>query len=137
MTANERLIALATASPATLEKVDVILAGGTPASLQNEDLALVSVTQAARMLDLKYHTFRNRVKDGLFDTVTASGKTMIRRQSVIEYAQGLRKPSEEVLRRREEKNALRRERYRQEREAKRPDQRKSSRASTAMQGSND
>lgn len=109
MDVNKRFAMIAQASPEVLERIDAILEGGLECiAAKEEDCRLITISEACRMLGLEYPSFHRRMKEGCFDVVDASGRAMIRRQSVIEYSKGLRKPTPEALEAREQRNALRR-----------------------------
>lgn len=80
-------------------------------SAQEQNIRLLTITEACRMLNVNYPKMYRIMNDGLLDVVAATGKRMIREESLIEYSKGLRNPSPEVLARREARNALRRRQY--------------------------
>ena len=114
MDANERFARIATASSDVLKRIDAILLGKEPAGdlPQSHNLRLLTVTEACKMLNMKYPTFYRSMKAGCFDIVKATGKTLIREESVIEFSMGRRGPSEEAILKREERARGLREEYR-------------------------
>lgn len=113
METNERFARIATASSDVLKRIDAILLGKEPAGdlPQSHNLRLLTVTEACKMLNMKYPTFYRSMKAGCFDIVTATGKTLIREESVIEFSMGRRGPSEEAILKREERARGLREEY--------------------------
>ena len=110
---NQRLMALAQASDDVLARVDAVLEGrDRPVPDKAENNRLMTVMDAARYLSIGYPKIYRIMRDGLLDVVDATGRRMVREQSVIEFSKGLRKPSGEVLAWREARNAARREEYR-------------------------
>lgn len=87
----------------------------TPSSAlaQNANTKLLTITDACRLLNVNYSKMYRIMRDGLLDIIDATGKRMIREESLIEYSMGQRQPSPEVLARREAQNALRRRQYAQ------------------------
>lgn len=113
MEANERFLRIATASQETLDRIDEILEGRLPAAVSEKpNYRLLSVGEACRELNMKYPTFRRAVKAGCFDVVTATGKTLIREESVREFAAGRRNPSQKSVTARRNRAACLREEYR-------------------------
>ena len=113
MTMNERLVALAQASEEVLQRIDAVLEGHTEAgpSAQEVNNRLLTVMEACRYLNMGYPKFYRVMQDGLVDVVDATGRRLVREQSLVEFAQGLRHPSQEVLERRKVRNAKRCEEY--------------------------
>lgn len=71
---------------------------------------LLTVGEACKMLNLPYHTFHRVMVAECFDVVMATGKTLVTEQSVVEFSQGLRQPSEaSVVARRERAERMRAE----------------------------
>ena len=115
MTVNERLIKLAQAPEGVLMRVDAVLEGRDRSVLTGpENNRLMTVMDAARYLSISYPKIYRIMRDGLLDIVDATGRRMVREQSVIEFSKGLRKPSSEVLARRAARNTARREEYRRQ-----------------------
>ena len=109
---NQRLMALAQASDDVLARVDAVLEGRDRSVLTGpENNRLMTVMDAARYLSISYPKIYRIMREGLLDVVDATGRRMVREQSVIEFSKGLRKPSSEVLARRAARNAARREEY--------------------------
>lgn len=111
MEINERFERIARATPDILSKIDDILEGRDRQPEKSDlssDCKLLSIAESCRVLGLKYPTFHRAMQAGCFDTVTATGRTMIKESSLREYAAGLRKPSSKYLAARAEKNRLRR-----------------------------
>ena len=113
MDTNERFARIATASSDVLKRIDAILLGKEPPGdrPQSHNLRLLTVTEACKMLNMKYPTFYRAMKAGCFDIVKATGKTLIREESVIEFSMGHRGPSEEAILKREERARGLREEY--------------------------
>ena len=112
---NQRLMALAQASDDVLARVDAVLEGRDRSVLTGpENNRLMTVMDAARYLSISYPKIYRIMRDGLLDIVDATGRRMVREQSVIEFSKGLRKPSSEVLARRAARNTARREEYRRQ-----------------------
>lgn len=108
-------MALAQASDDVLARVDAVLEGRDRSVLTGpENNRLMTVMDAARYLSISYPKIYRIMRDGLLDIVDATGRRMVREQSVIEFSKGLRKPSSEVLARRAARNAARREEYRRQ-----------------------
>ena len=111
MEANERFRLVATATPEVLALIDEVLEGkALPKRTEVEapNCRLISVADACRMLNMTYPTFHRAMQEGCFDVVHATGKTWIKELSVIEFADGKRKPSAEGLAARAERNRRRR-----------------------------
>ena len=120
MDTNERFARIATASPEILKQIDGILEDKTTPKPE-KDCRLITIMEACRMLGMKYPTFHRAVQEGCFDVVSATGKNLIKESSVVEFSLGKRGPTEAGL-------ALRAERNRRRRLARRQQQEKTSRA---------
>ena len=114
MTDLELMIELQKASAGKRAQVEAILRGDCGNLDCAENNRLLTVMEACRYLNMNYPKFRRIMQDGLVDVVDATGRRMVREASVIEFSKGLRKPSAEVLARREARNAARREEYRRQ-----------------------
>ena len=89
MSTNERLLKLATASPAVLAKVDAVLNGtDTTTRIPDKDCRLVTYTEAARMMNISRPTVYRLAKARRLDVVPLNGVNRIRMQSVIECVNG-------------------------------------------------
>lgn len=106
-----RMEKLLKASPEALEKIDAILDGRNIPQVR-EHMRLVTIAEARAFLGWSYPRMRRAMVDGLVDVVTATGRRLVKEESLYELANGLRQPSAEVLARREARNAARREEYR-------------------------
>lgn len=115
MSDSERMKAILDASADVLERIDAILEGRDRiVQTEPENNRLMTVMDAARYLSISYPKIYRIMRDGLLDVVDATGRRMVREQSVIDFSKGFRTPSSEVLKRREERNAARREEYRRQ-----------------------
>ena len=74
MTTNERFLKLATATPAQCAQVDAILEGRAERSAAAE-VRLLSVTDAAKMMDISRMTVYRLKKAGRLSTVELPGGT--------------------------------------------------------------
>lgn len=114
MTTDERLMKLLAASPETLKTIDDILEGRMHARAEEAseppNCRLITVTDACRMLNMKYPTFHRAMQAECFDVVNATGKSLIREESVIAFARGERQPSDAAVEARRSRAASRRER---------------------------
>ena len=108
---QSRMEKLLKATPETLARIDEILEGKDPQA-KAEHTRLVSIAEARGFLGWSYPKVRRAIADGLLDVVTATGRRLVREESLYELASGRRQPSAEVLARRAERNAARREEYR-------------------------
>ena len=106
-----RMEKLLKASPEALEMIDAILDGGNIPQAK-EHMRLMTIAEARAFLGWSYPKMRRAMVDGLVDVVTATGRRLVKEESLYELANGLRQPSAEVLARREARNAARREEYR-------------------------
>lgn len=106
-----RMEKLLKASPEALEMIDAILDGRNIPQAR-EHTRLVTIAEARAFLGWSYPRMRRAMVDGLVDVVTATGRRLVKEESLYELANGLRQPSAEVLARREARNAARREEYR-------------------------
>ena len=107
-----RMEKLLKASPEMLEKIDGILEGKCCQQTEVRHMRLLTMSEAAAFLGWSYAKLRRAIADGLLDVVTATGRRLVREESLYELASGRRQPSAEVLARRAERNAARREEYR-------------------------
>ena len=92
MNVNERLLKMATASADVLARVDHVLLGtdGGTIGKQDEDTRLITITEAARRLNLSRPTVYRLTKLGRLDVVPLEGVNRVRLQSVVDYANGRR-----------------------------------------------
>lgn len=89
MSTNERLLKLATATPAVLAKVDAVLNGeDTATHTPDKDCRLCTFTEAARMMKVSRPTVYRLAKCGRLDVVPLNGVNRIRMQSVIDCVNG-------------------------------------------------
>jgi len=107
-----RMAAMLAASPEVLEKIDAILEGRDNSQSQTQHTRLLRIGEGCRFLGWSYSKMKRAIEDGLVDVADATGARLIREESLYELAEGRRKPSAEVLARREARNAARREAYR-------------------------
>ena len=115
MLMEERVAKIFHATEDVLDKVDAILEGRDAQGCSlSGNVRLLTITEAARLLGIRYSRIYRIIGDGLLDVVDATGRRMVRESSVIEYSKGLRRPSPEVLARRAARNAARREEYRRQ-----------------------
>jgi len=114
MTTEARVVALMQATEDQLDKVDRILTGNdVPVRVEGEvNLRLLTVMDACRRCKISYPKMNRIMNDGLVDVVGATGRRMITEASLIDFCQGRRKPTPEVMARRNARNAARREQYR-------------------------
>ena len=106
-----RMERLLKASPEALEMIDAIL-DGRNRSQGNEHTRLMTMAEARAVLGWSYSRLRRAIVDGLVDVTTATGRRLVKEESLYELASGRRQPSAEVIARREARNAARREEYR-------------------------
>ena len=111
MELQARMEKLLKASPEALEMIDAILDGRNVPQAK-EHTRLMTIAEARAFLGWSYSKMRRAMVDGLVDVVTATGRRLVKEESLYELANGLRQPSAEVLARREARNAARREEYR-------------------------
>ena len=107
-----RMEKLLKASPETLEKIDKILEGKDMSHESTRHTRLMTIGESREFLGWSYAKVRRAIADGLLDVVEATGRRLVKEESLYELANGLRQPSDEVLARRAERNAARREEYR-------------------------
>ena len=86
MSTNERLLKLATASPAVLAKVDAVL-NGTDANTRtpDKDCRLVTFSEAARMMKLSRPTVYRLTKCGRLTLIPLNGVNRITVQSINDF----------------------------------------------------
>lgn len=111
MELQARMEKLLKASPEALEMIDAILDGRNVPQAK-EHTRLMTIAEARAFLGWSYPKMRRAMADGLVDVVTATGRRLVKEESLYELANGTRQPSAEVLARREARNAARREEYR-------------------------
>ena len=107
-----RMEKLLKASPEILEKIDTILEGKDMSRESTKRTRLMTIDEARGFLGWSYAKVRRAIADGLLDVVEATGRRLVKEESLYELTNGLRQPSDEVLARRAERNAARREEYR-------------------------
>lgn len=107
-----RMEKLLKATPEILAKVDAILEGKDMSRESTRHTRLMTIGEARGFLGWSYAKVRRAIADGLLDVVEATGRRLVKEESLYELTNGLRQPSEEVLARRAERNAARREEYR-------------------------
>ena len=112
-----RMEELLKASPEKLAMIDEILKGKGSPQGKVEHMRLMTIAQAGAFLGWNYSKVRRAIIDGLLDVVDATGRRLVREESLYELAEGRRRPSAEVLARREAKNAARREEYRRRKDS--------------------
>ena len=111
MELQARMEKLLKASPEALEMIDAIL-NGKDILHAKEHTRLMTIAESRAFLGWSYPKMRRAIADGLIDVVTATGQRLVKEESLYELASGRRQPSAEVLARRAERNAARREEYR-------------------------
>lgn len=111
MELQERMEKMLKASPEALDMIDAILDGRNVPQAK-EHTRLMTIAEARAFLGWSYSKMRRAMDDGLVDVVTATGRRLVKEESLYELASGRRQPSAEVLARREARNAARREEYR-------------------------
>ena len=107
-----RMEKLLKASSETLEKIDKILEGKDMSCESARHTRLMTIGESREFLGWSYAKVRRAIADGLLDVVEATGRRLVKEESLYELTNGLRQPSDEVLARRAERNAARREEYR-------------------------
>ena len=89
MSTNERLIKLATASPAVLAKVDAVLSGADGATrAPDADCRLCTYTEAARLMKVSRPTIYRLVRAGRLDVVPLNGVNRILMRSIFDCVNG-------------------------------------------------
>ena len=111
MELQARMEKLLKASPEALEMIDAILDGRNVPQAK-ERTRLMTIAEARAFLGWSYPKIRRAIADGLLDVVDATGRRLVKEESLYELANGTRQPSAEVLARRAARNAARREEYR-------------------------
>ena len=111
MELQERMEKMLKASPEALEMIDAILDGRNVPQAK-EHMRLMTIAEARAFLGWSYPKMRRAMSDGLVDVVTATGRRLVKEESLYELASGRRQPSAEVIARHEARNAARREEYR-------------------------
>ena len=114
MTDIEIMIGIQKATVDQRKRIEAVLQGENIGLEADKNNRLLTIMEACCYLHVNYPKFRRIMQDGLVDVVDATGRRMVREASVIEFSKGLRKPSAEVLARREARNAARREEYRRQ-----------------------
>lgn len=85
LSANERMIKIATASPAVLARVDAVLLGTDTTTAKAEaNCRLVTYTDAAKRLGVSRPTVYRLAKTGRLEIVPLNGTNRILLQSVID-----------------------------------------------------
>ena len=107
-----RMEKLLKATPEILAKVDAILEGKDMSRESTRHTRLMTIGEARGFLGWSYAKVRRAIADGLLDVVEATGRRLVKEESLYELTNGLRQPTDEVLARRAERNAARREEYR-------------------------
>ena len=89
MTDKERMLRLATADAATLARVDEVLAGTSAnAGSSRRTLELLTMTEAARRMNLSRVTVYRMVRKGVLQTVQLNGINRVKLQSMIDFLDG-------------------------------------------------
>lgn len=88
MTANERIIKIATASPATLAQVDRVLEGRGVDNAEDINLKTITLTEAAQQLGVSRPTIYRMKQSGALKAVKLNGVERILLSSLIERAAG-------------------------------------------------
>ncbi len=112
-----RMAAILAASPEVLARVDAILEGrDQPEEMGNERTKLFTMGEACKYIGWSYSKLYRAIKDGLLTPCSPMGNVMLREQELYELSLGVRCPSAEVLARREARNAVRRQQYKEKME---------------------
>lgn len=111
MELQTRMEKLLKASPEALEMIDAILDGRNVLQAK-EHTRLMTIAEARAFLGWSYPKIRRAIADGLLDVVDATGRRLVKEESLYELTNGTRQPPAEVLARRAARNAARREEYR-------------------------
>ena len=92
LSANERLLKIATADARTLARIDAVLTGDdtATATFHDEDCRTVTFTDAAKRLGCSRPMIYSLVKSGRLDVVTMNGVNRIRVASITDFANGKR-----------------------------------------------
>lgn len=89
MTDKERMLRLATADAATLARVDEVLTGTSAnAGSSRRTLELLTMTEAARRMNLSRVTVYRMVRKGVLQTVQLNGINRVKLQSMIDFLDG-------------------------------------------------
>ena len=101
LSANDRLLKIATADARTLARVDAVLAGDDTATpmFRDEDCRTTTFTGAARWLACSRMSVYKLVKEGRLDVVTLAGVNRIRVASIVDFVNGKRPPDPATLER--------------------------------------
>jgi len=87
LSANERMLKIATANYATLAKVDAVLLGDdTHVPKVDPDVRTCTLTEAARRLGLSRPTIYRLIKRKALHTVQLDGVSRVVLQSIFDYA---------------------------------------------------
>lgn len=87
MTANERLMKIATASPAKLARIDAVLNDCDDARPEVETRT-ESITSAGRLLGLSRNSIYKLIREGSLKVVLLNGTRRVTRASINAYVQG-------------------------------------------------
>lgn len=91
MTDKERILRVLNASPETLRKIDDILMDrDKKGRSSDDDIRTLTLTEAAKRLNVSRTTVYRMVKSGCIDIVKISGVNRVRLQSLIDLAFGRR-----------------------------------------------
>lgn len=92
LSANERLLKIATADAKTLARVDQILQGEDPtaATFRDVDCRTTTFADAAKRLNCSRVTVYGLVRDGRLDVIEMNGTRRITVASIVEFASGKR-----------------------------------------------
>ena len=87
MTANERIMKICAANPATLARIDAILSGeDTTAPERDVDLRTCTITAAARRFRISRPTMYRMIKSGRIKVMRLNGVNRVLVQSLVDCA---------------------------------------------------
>ena len=84
LSANERMLKIATANPAVLARVDAVLCGDATTTKPEADVRLVTFTEAAKRMGVSRPTVYRLARAGRLEIVPLNGINRIRLQSVFD-----------------------------------------------------
>ena len=84
LSANERMLKIATANPAVLARVDAVLCGDATTTKPETDVRLVTYTEAAKRMGVSRPTVYRLARAGRLEIVPLNGINRIRLQSVFD-----------------------------------------------------
>ena len=94
MTANERILKIATSSPAMLAKIDALLAGDeTHVPKKDPDVRTCTLTEAARRIGVSRPTIYRLINRGSIATIDLMGVPRVVLQSLFDYVRNYERVS--------------------------------------------